>query len=468
MSVYANSRLILHAGDGQQHVCAPPDVCKTPSPGGPVPVPYVNIAMDSDLAKGAKKTKIEGNPVAIASSELSTSTGDEPGTAGGGVVSSKTKGKLTWASTSPDVKVEGKGVARFLDPAQHNGNTSNSAFISAGTTGLAYGDDSPCTICNKSTDSHTILETKKTQGKAKGMLEALGDKLKAQRKDIQEAKDLTLRIKTINASYQSQIDVLKDDRAQLQNESARISKDIARNPAENGPKYGPDLQKVKKELASIKKKITNLGKRRDRETQGLKDERQAINDRRLKGKNVLVMDDGDGTYSWGYMVGILLCQCGKEYVACSGEATPGFKSAVSDAGAILCPMHDTSAASNGGGKMSSDHQAKYDELVAATVKGADKWECAAPKCIQKCQGDGHKPVALTEMYYSPIGSHSVSVTYTETTYKHTHHKRAQRRGGMVSEKVTKEFSSGESVPSCSKCQVLLPGMMCDTKDALCP
>lgn len=108
-TVFANGRLILHAGDGLQHVAAPPDVCKTPSPAGPVPIPYVNVASDSDLADGTKSVTIAGKSVAIASSNLSTSTGDEPGTAGG-IISSKNKGKLTWATASGDVCFEGKGV----------------------------------------------------------------------------------------------------------------------------------------------------------------------------------------------------------------------------------------------------------------------------------------------------------------------------------------------------------------------
>jgi hypothetical protein len=82
--VFANGRSILHAGDGLKHTSAVPDVCKTPSPGGPIPVPYVNVASDSDLAKGTQSVHIEGNSVAIASSNLSTSMGDEPGTAGEG------------------------------------------------------------------------------------------------------------------------------------------------------------------------------------------------------------------------------------------------------------------------------------------------------------------------------------------------------------------------------------------------
>ena len=103
--VNANGRSVLHEGDGLTQVSGPPDVCKTPAPGGPVPLPYPNAAMDKHLAKGTKQVKINGHPAAIASSNLSTSTGDEPGTAGG-LISSKTKGKLTFASSSIDVSFE--------------------------------------------------------------------------------------------------------------------------------------------------------------------------------------------------------------------------------------------------------------------------------------------------------------------------------------------------------------------------
>ena len=127
-----------------------------------MPVPYVNIARTSDLAKGTKKVKIEGNPAGNAGSNLSTSMGDEAGTAGGGLLSSKTKGKLTWATKSANVKLEGKGAVRFMDVAQHNGNSFNTVFMEDGGTGLAYGDDyeGPCPICGESPEKHVILETK--------------------------------------------------------------------------------------------------------------------------------------------------------------------------------------------------------------------------------------------------------------------------------------------------------------------
>ena len=89
-----------------------PDVCKTPSPGGPIPIPYPNIAMSSDTAKGSKKVKMDGNPVCTKDSNFRMSTGDEAGSAGGGVVSNKIKGKAEFVMFSFNVKVEGKNVSR--------------------------------------------------------------------------------------------------------------------------------------------------------------------------------------------------------------------------------------------------------------------------------------------------------------------------------------------------------------------
>ncbi|EKE6108919.1 DUF4150 domain-containing protein [Vibrio cholerae] len=92
-----------------------PDICKTPTPGGPVPIPYPNIAKSSNLAGGSRTVKVDGHSVCLDSSNFSTSTGDEGGTAGGGVASGKTKGAAHPVSYSFDVKIEGKSVVRNLD-----------------------------------------------------------------------------------------------------------------------------------------------------------------------------------------------------------------------------------------------------------------------------------------------------------------------------------------------------------------
>ncbi|WP_437331902.1 DUF4150 domain-containing protein [Sorangium sp. So ce394] len=119
VTVGVNSMSVVHKGSGGV-TSSFPDVCKTPSPGGPIPIPYPNIALASHTAKGTKKVKCDGNPVCVADSNFSTSTGDEAGTAGGGVVSNKTKGKAEFVNYSFDVKFEGKGVARALDMMLHN------------------------------------------------------------------------------------------------------------------------------------------------------------------------------------------------------------------------------------------------------------------------------------------------------------------------------------------------------------
>lgn len=118
-----NMRTVVHkSSDGIS--IAFPDVCKTPSPGGPVPIPYPNIAKSTDTAKGSKSVKMDGNPIMLDGSNFSTSTGDEAGTAGGGVVSSKTKGKAEFISFSFDVQADGKNVCRLGDMMVQNKGAS--------------------------------------------------------------------------------------------------------------------------------------------------------------------------------------------------------------------------------------------------------------------------------------------------------------------------------------------------------
>lgn len=99
-----------------------PDVCKTPVGNSIVPIPYTNVSKSSDLAKGSKTVKVNGKPVCLSSSEISTSTGDEAGSAKG-VASGKTKGKAFPMNYSFDVKFDGKNVVRNSDP--YVGNDRN-------------------------------------------------------------------------------------------------------------------------------------------------------------------------------------------------------------------------------------------------------------------------------------------------------------------------------------------------------
>lgn len=114
-----NTRTVVHKSSNGI-ATAFPDVCKTPTPGGPVPIPYPNVAMSKDTAQGSTSVSIDGNPIMLKGSNFATSTGDEAGSAGGGVASNTTKGKAEFVNYSFDVKVEGKNVPRLGDMMLQN------------------------------------------------------------------------------------------------------------------------------------------------------------------------------------------------------------------------------------------------------------------------------------------------------------------------------------------------------------
>jgi len=101
-----------------------PDVCKTPAPPGPpIPIPYPNIAMSSDLVQGTTTVMIDGASAAIQGSKFAKSTGDEPGVAGG-IVSGVFAMEATFISFSPTVMLDGKPACRLTDKMLMNkGNT---------------------------------------------------------------------------------------------------------------------------------------------------------------------------------------------------------------------------------------------------------------------------------------------------------------------------------------------------------
>ncbi|HVY46169.1 MAG TPA: DUF4150 domain-containing protein [Minicystis sp.] len=124
-TVNVNLRTVVHArSDGVS--MAFPDVCKTPTPAGPIPIPYPNVAMSSDASQGSTDTTCDGQSIMVKGAAFSKSTGDEAGSAGG-VVSNTIQGKAEFILYSFDVKVEGKNVCRLGDLMLHNelGSTPN-------------------------------------------------------------------------------------------------------------------------------------------------------------------------------------------------------------------------------------------------------------------------------------------------------------------------------------------------------
>ena len=107
-----------------QCVATVPDVCKTPSPGGPIPLPYPNIGMVAQATKTSKKVKFTGRPVVHKMSEIPRSTGDEPGTVGG-IVSNVNMNKVTYKKGSSKVRIQGKDCEYQTAMTGQNGMNSN-------------------------------------------------------------------------------------------------------------------------------------------------------------------------------------------------------------------------------------------------------------------------------------------------------------------------------------------------------
>ena len=120
-----------------------PDVCKTPTPGGPVPIPYPNIAQldqATGVSNDAGKALLIGPssfPAMLIDAEVAVTTGDEAGSAGG-VTSGTIKGRcvVTQASGSVIYGGSSKGIARFLDTTSHNNDNAQGMLLIAFPTVL--------------------------------------------------------------------------------------------------------------------------------------------------------------------------------------------------------------------------------------------------------------------------------------------------------------------------------------------
>lgn len=149
VTVGVNFLSVVHKASNGTTV-AFPDVCKTPTPGGPVPIPYPNVAMSSDTAQGTTKVKCDGQSTCVKDSNFATSTGDEAGSAGGGVASSKIKGKAEFVNFSFDVQFEGKNVPRAFDLMLHNDkNTPPFPLLQGPVVALPGSGDPVCYLCEK-------------------------------------------------------------------------------------------------------------------------------------------------------------------------------------------------------------------------------------------------------------------------------------------------------------------------------
>jgi uncharacterized Zn-binding protein involved in type VI secretion len=111
-----------------------PDVCQTPSPAGPVPIPYPNIAQLSSASNTASTVNAGGKPVVTEDSSIATSSGDEAGTAG-----PPPMGKCTFTTFSKTVKANGKGIVRLGDTTSQNAGNAVGAVLGGLPTVLVGG-----------------------------------------------------------------------------------------------------------------------------------------------------------------------------------------------------------------------------------------------------------------------------------------------------------------------------------------
>jgi hypothetical protein len=100
---------------GRAVTIAFPDVCKTSTPAGPVPIPYPNIAQTATARKESLKTQKTKSPYFTGSSTR-TSMGNEPGTLKGVVASrSSNAGSRSTASNAGKVQLESQQLRGRLN-----------------------------------------------------------------------------------------------------------------------------------------------------------------------------------------------------------------------------------------------------------------------------------------------------------------------------------------------------------------
>ncbi len=468
-NVYANTRSVVHKGDSLTNVCAIPDVCKTPTPGGPIPIPYINVAFNRNLTKGTKKVRIAGNPIAIAKSKLSTSTGDEPGTLGG-IVSGKFKGKMAWGTSSMNVKAEGKGVVRFMDITLHNGNTYNSGWTQIGNVAVtfdAYGDDTQCEVCKKDPATHRTHESKVAEADCTDLINKLSDYAKDVDKKVNDLdgqiQAITQQEKALNEKYQKELlDVATQTSDLLQGRSI-------------GAIYQGGSAQEKADMTALGNKRKDIQKeqKNDPELKRLKEEKNRLKAQADALRTKRVYKD----YPAGFMIGVLHCKCGaKRYAAMSGSyVTYGFAEVAKKAGYevaqpikkpdenaelyddVKSPRLLMAGTEEEKAQIRADTKKEYARLAENPEPNSPgRANCAAPKLIQACLNEGHAVGAMSEKWFSPMDK---DCTVTQDRFEHW------KSGAPRSYERT--FKHGQTVTSCNTCKKEIPPMLCDNDKHQC-
>ena len=109
---------------GMATTMGPTDVCKTPTPAGPIPMPYMNLAQLPMTMLPAYTVMILKMPALNLGSMVPMSNGDEPGVAGG-VVSGLFMGPCSFKTGSIKVFAQGLPIVRLTSVTGQNGSCPN-------------------------------------------------------------------------------------------------------------------------------------------------------------------------------------------------------------------------------------------------------------------------------------------------------------------------------------------------------
>lgn len=116
---------MLNSGGAQCN--ATPDVCKVPTPGGPVPTPFPNLGTTQMADPGGlvQKVLVANMPAMNLMSKVTMTNGDQGGSIGG-IASNRIMGQVQFLQGSTKVMVGGKPALRVGVPTGQNGAPANS------------------------------------------------------------------------------------------------------------------------------------------------------------------------------------------------------------------------------------------------------------------------------------------------------------------------------------------------------
>lgn len=110
-----------------------PDVCLTPSPAGPVPIPYPNIAMGPTAVNAAYTILLNGGPAHNMKTNVPLTNGDNAGVATG-VASGMVMGPARHVTAAFTVLMGGAPVTRLSSMSIQNSTNCPGARIAPAQT----------------------------------------------------------------------------------------------------------------------------------------------------------------------------------------------------------------------------------------------------------------------------------------------------------------------------------------------